>query len=162
MDNVNQVLKSFGSEKLLPKSIDGSTFKLNMPRFVNLQYNLNGNKVDIVQTKAPELVVPDGVNVDDIYNSMIEMPLIPENIQRQLKSIKDWKNTLYVPVMESNMEEVDINGSKGFVHFYSNPEGNMSRSSIVWYDNGVIRTIQGQMTKDEVIKLARSLKVERQ
>lgn len=157
VDNMNRVLKSFGAQTLLPKSIDGKTFNVNISRTIVMKYNISGRDINIVQTKSPEIVVPEGVDVDQIYDSMVDLPIIPENLQRQLKSIKDWKSTIYIPVIGNETTEVDINGSKGYVFTGNNVSGN-TFSGIVWSDSGVIRSIQGMISKDEIVALARSMK----
>lgn len=156
--NLNEILKSLGAKKTLPESADGKTLRINFPRQVVLKYTNGDKSYTVTQTKSPELQVPEEVNVDEIYNSMIELPILPEDIQRQLKSIKDWKNTLYIPVIDKQTEEVDINGVKGFLYTQENPRTNTVQSWLVWYTNGVATGIQGNMDKDEAITLARSMR----
>lgn len=158
VDNVNSVLKSFGSTKLLPKSVDGKAFSANFSSQVYMNYKMNDRQIAVTQLKTPEIIVPDGVNVDEIYSSLVELPILPNNLQTQLKSIKDWKNTLYIPVVESEMEEVDINGAKGYVSSDTNPESNSIRSRVIWYNKGVIYTVSGNISKDEILTIAKSMR----
>ena len=86
-----------------PAEVDGKTFRIDFSRQVMLSYNIEGKKnIGLTEIKAPEISVPQGVDVDALYASLVELPVLPENMQKQLKSIKDWKSTLYIPVMEKD------------------------------------------------------------
>jgi len=157
VDYVNEALKTFGSTELLPEAIDQKTFALNISRRVSMKYHVKDEDIYIVQTKTPELIVPEGVDADEIYNSLRNLPIIPEDLQRQLESINDWKNTIYIPVTGTDTKEVDINGSKGYTGSKANEEGK-TYSAVVWSNNGIIRTIEGNISGDEIIEIARSMK----
>ena len=174
--NINQVLKSFGATHLLPKEVDGKTFCVNFSSQVMADYGTGDRFITVMQTKSPEIHVPAGVDVDAIYHALIELPVLPHHLQNQLKSIKDWKNTLYVPVVDANAEEITINGAKGYVyaregkdqgtvsHTYSKDGKTETifhstmHSSVIWYDQGTIYSVQGNVNKDEVIRIARSMR----
>lgn len=158
VENVNEIMKSFGATKLLPGNIDGKTFKIDFASQVTMNYSVNGKPIAIMQTKSPEITVPEGVNVDEVYNAVVDMPIIPQNLQSQLKGIKDWKNTLYIPVVESEMTEVDINGAKGYMSKdYHNSE-DTSESAVIWYKKNVIYVVSGRIDNEEILKIARSIK----
>lgn len=158
IDYINKVMKTMGAKKLMPMEVDGKTFEVNIPRSVTMSYDIDSEKgFCIVQTKAPQINAPEGVNPDDLYNALVEMPIIPENLKSQLKSIKDWKNTLYVPVVDSQMQEISVNGVKGYILPNKNPDGS-SNSSIIWCSNDVIYAISGNLSVDELIKVGNSMR----
>lgn len=156
--NVNQIMKSFGATKLLPDNIDGKTFKIDFASLVKVNYRVNDKLIEIAQTKAPQITVPEGVNVDEVYNAVVEMPIIPEDLQAQLKSIKDWKNTIYIPVVESKMSEVDINGVKGYMASDKSNSANTPQWQVIWYNKGIIYTVSGNIDSNEILNIARSMK----
>ncbi|MCX7923494.1 MAG: DUF2275 domain-containing protein [Clostridia bacterium] len=156
--NVNQIMKSYGATKLLPDNLEGKTFKIDFASLATINYRINDKEIKITQTKAPQITVPDGVNVDEVYNAVVEMPILPENLQSQLKSIKNWKNTLYIPVVESKMTEVDINGAKGYMASDKSNPANTPRSQVIWYNKGVIYTVSGKIDSDEILNIARSMR----
>lgn len=156
--NVNQIMKSYGATKLLPDNIDGKTFRVDFASQVTMKYSSNDKSIIIMQTKSPEITVPEGVNVDEVYNAVIEMPIIPQDLQTQLKSIKDWKNTLYVPVVESEMTGVDINGAKGYItKDYGDSEAE-HESAVVWYNKGVVYAVSGKLDSNDILNIARSMR----
>ncbi|HOV26827.1 MAG TPA: DUF4367 domain-containing protein [Pseudobacteroides sp.] len=154
VSSTNKILKSFGAKTLLPESIDGKTFTVDFPRVINMQY-YDGEKDSfyMIQTKSPEIKAPEGVNPDDIYNSLVSMPILPDHIKQQLSDTKDWKNTLYIPVFDSESQEVSINGAKGYI---MDPDSQYK--NIVWYNKGVLYSISGPMSQDELIKIASSVR----
>lgn len=160
VENMNEILKTFNAKRLLPEGIDGKTFNIGLSRTVTLHYSANGKTYNFIQTKSPSIEVPEGVNVDELRDCLVEFPLLPENLKTQIKSITDWKSTLYVPVVDGISESVDINGSQGYVALPpSDVQVNEKvNSSIVWYDKGTIYSIIGNMSKDEIIGLARSMR----
>jgi hypothetical protein len=56
------------------------------------------------------------------------------------------------------MEEVQINGSTGYIQTSGNTQQNTVHSSLIWFNNRVIYSVQGSLSKEEAINLARSLK----
>ncbi len=153
VNNVNEALKSFGAEKLLPENLDGKTFTANFAYQVNYSYNEDGDTYFVTQTRSPELAVPADVNVDEMYDCLTELPLLPEDMQRQLKSIKDWKNTVYLPVVDAEPQEVDINGAKGFI-----AEKQDGGWMLAWYNKGTIYSIEGSAGREDMLRLAESMK----
>ncbi|WP_315112058.1 DUF4367 domain-containing protein [Clostridium intestinale] len=157
-ENVNEIMKSYGATKLLPANIDGKTFKVDFASQVTMNYSINNKPITIMETKSPEITVPNDVDIDAVYDAVVEMPIIPQRLQSQLKSMKDWKNTLYIPVIESEMTEVNINGAKGYMSKdYGNSEEN-SESAVIWYDKGIIYVVSGQVDSEELLKIAKSVK----
>lgn len=156
--NVNQIMKTYGASKLLPDNIDGKTFKVDFASQVVMNYSINDKSISIMQTKSPEITVPEGVNVDEVYNAVVEMPVIPQNLQSQLKSIKDWKSTLYIPVVESEMTEVDINGVKGYMTKDHGDSQDTHESAVVWLNKGIIYGVSGKTDSNEILNVARSMR----
>ncbi len=150
--NVNEALKSFGSQKLLPDSLDGETFTAHFTAQAEYMYNLDGSFFFVEQMKSPELAVPSGVDVDQMYDCLAELPVLPEDLRRQLRSVKDWKNTIYLPVM-SEPQEVQINRVKGYI-----AEKRNGGWMLVWYDEGNLYCVNGNAGKEEIIRFAESLR----
>lgn len=157
-ENVNEIMKSYGATKILPANIDGKTFKIDFASQVTMNYSINNKPITIMETKSPEITVPDDVDIDAVYDAVVEMPIIPQRLQSQLKSMKDWKSTLYIPVIESEMTEVNINGAKGYMSKdYGNSEEN-SESAVIWYNKGIIYVVSGEVDSEELLKIAKSVK----
>jgi hypothetical protein len=115
--------------------------------------------LDIVKT--PEIVVPEGVNVDKVIDALANLPFLPENIKRQIASVTDWKETLPVPApMEPNVEtkEITIRGNKGILMV---EKSGPYFATLGWTENGVMYNLtiwpnpvgdnKNSLTKEEVI-----------
>jgi hypothetical protein len=155
--NVNQLLKTLGSRKYLPAELDGKAFRINFSRIVNLRYNLgNERRVKLSQFKSPEVLVPSDVNVDELYNALVDLPIFPADLRNQLRSIRDWKNTLYLPVVNGETAEIRINGKKTFIH--TSNRRRQRYTDLVWLDRGIIHTLSGNIEPAEAVNIAGSMK----
>ncbi len=161
VDAVNELMKSYGATKLLPVSIDGKTVAVDMARQVNMVWQTDKGTVYLTETAKPSLEVPADVDVNQIHDALLELPILPENLKNQLKGITDWKNTLYIPVVGEISEEVMINGQTAWI--YSNrtadgkdPDSSLQSSLVMIMDN-TICALGGNMDKAELIAMAKSL-----
>lgn len=152
---INKIFQSFAAEKLLPEDLDGRSFTIQIPRTIKLEYLIDGSYLKIFQARSPELNVPPDINVEEIYNSLIELPLLPKDLQRQLSSIKDWRNTIYIPIIKSKIKEVDINGNKGYAGSVSDLNPN---NMVMWQKNGIFYCIEGSYDTTHLIELAKSMR----
>jgi hypothetical protein len=155
--NINSVLKSLGSRKLLPEELDGKVFHIHFSRVFKLKYHLgNERQVMLTQLKSPEVEVPGDVDVDELYNALIDLPVFPADLRNQLRSIRDWKNTLYLPVVNGETAEIRINGKKAFIH--TSNRRRQRYTDLVWLDRGIIHTLSGNIEPAEAVNIAGSMK----
>lgn len=154
VENVNEILKSLGGKKVFPKTLDGKTFSLNTAGILNITYKVStsGKYVSVTQSKVPEITAPADANVDEIFNALSELSVLPPQIQSQLKSMKDWKNTLYVPNVENNLEKLTIDGTKAVGSFKED------YSSILILKNDVLVAVSGNVDKNELIEIVKSMR----
>lgn len=154
VENVNGILKAFGNGNVFPKTLDGKTFSLNMAGVLNATYEdvTNNKYITVTESTVPEIIVPSEANVDEIFNALSELSVLPPEMQTQLKSMKDWKSTLYVPNVNNQFEELNINGAKAVASF------NDGYSSILILKDNVIIAINGNLTKSEIIEFANSMR----
>ncbi|AKA69587.1 anti-sigma factor family protein [Clostridium scatologenes] len=161
IENINELLKSLGGKKLFPKNLDGKTFSLNTGGTLNIFYEdyTNGNHIAVSESKIPELIAPDNASVDEIFNAISDLSILPYDMQKQLKSMKDWKSTLFVPNVENKSEEMTINGMKAIGCFDNNKNSNESRHSyILMLKDDILISIDGNADKNELIEIAKSMR----
>lgn len=152
IQNVNEALKSLGSQKPLPDDLDGKTFTAHFTAQARYEYHEGESFFFVEQMRSPELAVPAGVDVDEVYDCLAELPVLPEDLRRQLHSVKDWKNTIYLPVI-SEPQEVKVNRSNGFI-----AERENGGWTLVWYDGDTIFCVDSDAGKEEIIDFAESLR----
>lgn len=161
IENINQLLKSLGGKKLFPKNLDGKTFSLNTGGTLNIFYEdyTNGNRIAISESKMPEIIAPDNASVDEIFNAISDLSILPYDMQKQLKSMKDWKSTFYVPDLGNKSEEMTINGMKAIGYFDNNKNSNESKHSyILMLKDDILISIDGNADKNELIEIAKSMR----
>ena len=167
VQNINKVLKSLGSDKLFPQSVDGKTVALVLPPQAIVQYLTEDNGkgyITITQSRGPELQVPPGVDMEAIREALLAVPILPENLRTQLASIRDWQRTAIIPNVKGSSTEVMVGNDRGV--FFS-PGGNSTpggsptpgrHSLLVWPSDGVITMIGSNLSPEESLALAASLK----
>lgn len=158
IDNVNEIMTSLGGKKLFPKNLDGKTFSINFKGTANIDYldKINNKNIYITQSISPEIIAPSETNVDEIFNAISDLSILPIELQNQLKSIKDWKNILYIPNFNNELEELSVDGIKVFGYFNENEGG--AYSNIIYLKDGVITSISANMNKNEIIELVKSMR----
>lgn len=154
VENINELLKSLGGKKVFPEDLDGKTFSLNMSGALNINYKdaSNNKYISITETQTPEILAPAGANVDEIFNALSELSILPPQMQKQLKSMKDWKSTLYVPNVENNVEEMTIDGMKAVGYFENN------YSSVVLLKDDTLICVNGDVNKNEILEIIKSMR----
>jgi hypothetical protein len=105
---------------------------------------------------APELKAPEGVDLEQLRNTMLALPFIPDNVKKQMLSIKDWQHTLPLPYMAdqgSKMKEVKVNGNDAVLITGKH------NTQVIWQQDGHIHMLANyeQMDGEELLKIAEKL-----
>lgn len=156
VENINSLIKSLGGKKEFPVALNQKNFAVNLPATVSMEYSDEKTYITITESKVPEITGPSEEEINEVADALSELPILPANIQKQLKGIKDWKNTLYIPNFEGSLEELDINGVKAFGHFENN--GEYKNSGILFLKDGVLVGINGNVDRNEIIEIAKSMR----
>lgn len=153
IENVNNLMKTLGAEKLFDSSLDGKTFSIYTPGSISMYYETDAathKGITYSQTKFPEVTAPQGTNVQDLVASIASLGILPSELQSQLKSMTDINNTLYLPNIDGSLETIDVNGIKVYGSFES---GVHSYGSAMWMENGIVKALYGDFTKEDLTKL---------
>lgn len=163
VQNVNKLIKSLGGSTLLPAQLDNQTFYLKVPGSMFMNYSVTDqqgritHRLSISQFKTPEIIGPSDVDADQIREAMLALPVIPDDIRKQLASIQDWQKTLVIPTVKGETSEINIAGNKGF---YTVPRAGRQWSEyglLTWESNGVITIIEGDLSRNDLVKVAENL-----
>jgi hypothetical protein len=137
----------------------------------------------ITQGKSPQLDVPDDVNVRELREAVLNLPILPPHLKSQLAGIDDWQHTMVIPNVEGSAREVQVNGAQGvFVTHGPAPqvkvkvEGNkgevqvnghegtvieektVSYGSLIWQKDGIVYAINGTLDLATALRIAESLR----
>ncbi|MHB0977221.1 MAG: hypothetical protein ACYC1U_08500 [Candidatus Aquicultorales bacterium] len=162
VDQVNALLKSLGGTKMLPQSLDGKEFEIKIPAALVADFTReDGGRLDVYQSRGPELIAPPGVDIEDVRQALLQLPVIPENIRTQLEAIKDWRHTMIVPNIEGSSTKVRVGDSEGVFITPPTSEAPIPESreirnygTLIWQEDGVVYGISGELTKDQAIAIA--------
>jgi len=131
VEKVNQLLKSLGSQDLLPQALDGQTFKVTMADTFVADYS----DFSLMVGTSPELQVPPGVDLKEVLRPMISLPIWPEGVREQLATIDDLEHTLVIP--GEKLEKVTINGAPAVLSRDGQP-------TLIWQNNGLFYILTDQ------------------
>ncbi|MGI1692034.1 DUF2275 domain-containing protein [Thermoanaerobacter uzonensis] len=164
VDKINDLINTFGGTHLFPKELDRKPIIINFGKAIDMDLQRKGSeKVQVVLdiVKTPEIVVPEGVDVDKVIDALVNLPFLPENIKRQIASVTDWKETLPIPMpMDNNTEikEITIRGNKGILIV---EKSGPYFVTLGWIENGVMYNLtiwpnptgdkQNSLVKEEAI-----------
>jgi hypothetical protein len=177
---INAALEQYGAETLLPTSVDGKVFSIQIAPVLLAEYPApngsvprRGHKTDgifVGQGHSPQLTVPEGVDPMQLRQVLIDMPLLPDNVRKQIASIKDWQSTMLVPNIDGTAHDVTINGVPAVVISPENAARNVRKkvssevlpaigdnTTIIWNDGGAVRAVSGPINQTDATELAKSM-----
>jgi len=162
VNKVNTLITSMGGNKLLPQTIDGKTFAINTPAGITAEYPAaaqDSRPLMIAQTRSPEIVVPDGVDVNEIRDALLGLEVLPRDLRQKLAAVNDWQHTMIIPSIEGSSKEVTVNGAKGvFVSSPRHEDRDWNSGALIWPEDGVISVVQGALSLDEAVGIASQMK----
>ena len=158
VEGLNGFLANMGSQKLLPRALDGKTFSIRIYPVAVRSYGSGGSeRISMYRSVSPELRVPDGVNVEEVREALLGIPILPERMRNTLAGIDPYGNTLLIPDfgMERNgpLREVKVNGNDG-VFMEGPPDAYPAHRVLIWPQGGVWNALEGSFTLDQALELA--------
>jgi hypothetical protein len=103
---------------LIPANVDGQPFDVTSPAGISAVYGAPGKGFRFVQMPSPTVNVPDGVNMEQLGEAMLQLlGMSPADAAKMSKSI-DWTSTLVVPVPANltTVREVSVRGVTGLLY----------------------------------------------
>jgi hypothetical protein len=152
----NKLIESSYGNVLLPDELDGKKFTIKIPTVVAIKYEKTGNGIMVAQAKSPEMIMPDGVDPLVVRSVLLNLPMLPENIKKQLVAIQDWKHTLIIPNIEGSSQDVDVNGTQGV--FIQPPKKDGGENVLIWQKDGIVFAIGGKFDLEGAQDIAAAMK----
>ncbi|MGD8192347.1 anti-sigma factor family protein [Brevibacillus ginsengisoli] len=141
-DKTNKLLKKLHSDVQFDSSLNGKEFSITIPEVVRTSFEQkneqNSSHKSFVYTtsKSPTIKAPADVNLDELRETVLRLPFIPDNVKNQLANIEDWKQTLPIPYIEGTGKEVTIDGAKGIF------AGDQHQAFMMWQKDGQLHSIE--------------------
>ena len=173
------ILKEAGRPDLsLPKSIDGATISVKIPRIVRARYgdcpgmpsatanvatptpNTTQYSDCVVLSEGPSPVVdvPSGVDFEQLAQIGLELAGMTPDQSRQFLQTVNWKSTLgmSIPRFMRSYEAVEVNGVKGTLLNMAGWRG--PAYTLIWAKNGIAYSLTGYGDPGDAVPLADSLR----
>lgn len=149
-----------GSAPAPPAGLDGSQFRIVVGPGVAAvwQQNRPVPAMVVVRVTAP-VVYSSGIPFQTARDYMLSLPGLPADIASQLRSFTGDGTTLPLPVPaeQATISTADVNGAQATV--LTARQGLMA--GVIWVDKGVVTAVAGSLSTDEVLSVARGLRVDR-
>ncbi|MFD2370769.1 anti-sigma factor family protein [Brevibacillus sp. GCM10020057] len=152
VEKANKLLAQLAVDQRFDEKLDGKPFELKVPEMHSIWLNKGKERLNYTVVDTPELQAPEGVDLEQLRETILSLPFIPDNVKKQMLGIKDWQHTLPVPYMtgkDSKMKEVRVHGASAILRTSEN------YNQIVWQQDGRIHMLEGSDTKaDDLLQLA--------
>lgn len=156
VEKANKLLAQLQVDEQFDEKLSGKRFSLQVPSSQNILLRSGENSLNYLVVDAPELKAPEGVDLEQLRNTMLALPFIPDNVKKQMLSIEDWQHTLPMPYMAdkgSKMKEVKVNGSDAVLITTEHS------SQVVWQQDGHVHMLESydKIKGDELLAIAKKL-----
>jgi hypothetical protein len=142
----------------LPDKLHGTTLVVALPPIVMLEYASADNKpaVMIGQAREVQVGVEGSASLEEVRTFLLNLPDLPPDLARQLRSMQDWTNTLPIPVPVDKVtwQETKIAGAQGYILNDNTGLG----SGAIWQRDGRILGVAGPMKATDLRRIAESLR----
>jgi hypothetical protein len=165
----NALLHQLKANVQFDEKLNNKPFALTVPEAVRMEFvpaNADVKKahpsarISYTESGAPQMQVPEDVDLNQLRETVLSLPFIPQNVKQQLASIQDWQRTLPIPYItdgKHQTREVTVQGAKGIVYEAEN------QTFLIWQKDGKLRYMDAYDSKSEkhtdaLISLANQMK----
>jgi hypothetical protein len=145
-------------EVTLPDKFDGATLVISLPAAALLQYGARDTHQALVIGQSGELVVDvqGNVSLDELRDFLLGLPGLPRETTDQLRLIRNWKQTLPLPIPADkiNWKAERFKGGQGLL---LNDNSGMG-SAAIWQSDGHLFGVAGSMKATDLKRVADSLR----
>jgi hypothetical protein len=135
-----------------PSEHPEATVTLTVPEAAVVAWESRAGMLLVGQMESPVLEVSDGVDVEQMREDILSLPIWPKDVVEQIRAIDDWETTFIVPVPEGvDAWEIEIDGADALVLEID------FGSAILWQSNGIVYVVAGDLPADELIQIAESM-----
>jgi hypothetical protein len=180
---IEHVLDLLGIDDLeVPPGLHGKVTTIAVAPVVRLIYaNDTGARVEFLQARSPEVVLPDGVDITALAEIGLRVLGFEAADAKRFATSIDWRSTMLVPVPAGDVRfrHVEINGNPGLLIERSvtvensgdqpgvtgtlTGEGRAARTTreermLMWSADGMVFGITGNFSDESVMQMAYSVR----
>ncbi len=152
----------------IPAKLDGATITLHRYPIVAMSYSTGRDPLNFVQSKSPEVTLPDGVDLAQLGEVALRIVGLSASEAKQFAKTIDWHTTMLVPVPANaaSFREVSVHNTTGLLitmggtggsSFRSN-DAPRQRSMLLWSEGDMVFSVEGGPVGTELVDFANSLK----
>jgi hypothetical protein len=143
----------------LPDKFDGAALVVSIPAAALLEYGGGNTHQALVIGQSGELVVDvqGKVSLDELRDFLLGLPGLPRETTDQLRQIRNWNQTLPVPIPtdKMNWKSESFKGNQGLLLNDNTGVG----SAALWQAGGHLYGVAGSLKATELKRVADSLAV---
>ena len=156
VEKANQLFSQLQMEERFDEKLDGKRFSMHVPETVYLTLQDGDATYSYQVVDALELEAPEGVDLEQLRDTVLALPFIPDNVKKQMLAIDNWQETLPMPYVEGEDERVKEVKVKGENALLMSDE---YHTQLIWQQDGSIHFLDGFEAKEEqVLNFAEKLK----
>ncbi len=168
-DSINEKLTDMGYATLLDDKFNGAKITVSAPPSIVASYD----DVDLFATQGMYVDGEDSV-LRGLWDNILDMSFIPQNIKSQIASIDIKDRDVYLPVIMGLGRETSIGNTTGYIYSTKDmdeissmlpedltkgyeSENKKDGSALIWTKNGVLYCLVGDKSDNELSNIARSI-----
>jgi hypothetical protein len=167
---LRSLAETLGIEPSAVKSAwDGATVEVHTPPVVALHYQRNADEFVLLESRGPEVELPEGVDLADLGTLGLRMAGMSAREARLFADRIDWRSTLLVPVPAEGgtFRDVEVGDAKGLL-VSGRPRGRADaegrrrrgpwRAVLLWADEDRVYAATGPGQGLELLEMAQSIR----
>ena len=157
---LQQVMDALGINDLaVPAGLDGQIVNVRVPPVVTIRYDHSGRRTRLVQARAPQIALPDSIDVRALGEIGLRILGLPPADARTFAESIDWHTTMIVPVPPnaSSFRQVTINGHRGVVIEHHPRNGSLTQT-IIWSTPERVFALLSTQEWDQALAMADSVR----
>lgn len=139
---INTMIAYLGGTTKFPDSIDNQPIKLHLPGTLTMVVREDASHPAIkqlVQLQSPTLDVPEDVDLEQVRQAVLDLPMLPDDIRTQLAGIGDWRTTLPIPSFsQGGARKMTIEGNEAILLTVTD-----SSRSLIWLQDNWVYQLTG-------------------
>ncbi|SDX74492.1 hypothetical protein [Paenibacillus sp. CF384] len=155
---INKMIALLGGETTFPSSVEDSPIVIRMPNTFRMNQAAEDGSTakQLLQMPAPSIEVSDDVDVEQIRQAVLDLPIIPDEMRAKLAGIGDWRHTLPVPSTSTdNVRTLKVDGNDAILAMTGDGR------SLIWLQNEWVYQLSGSTkaypTEEALINEARGI-----
>lgn len=138
---INTMIAYLGGRTKFPDSIDNQPIKLHLPGTLTMVVREDSHPAikQLVQLQSPTLDVPEDVDLEQVRQAVLDLPMLPDDIRTQLAGIGDWRTTIPIPSFsQGDARKMIIEGNEAILLTVTD-----SRRSLIWLQDNWVYQLTG-------------------